>query len=93
MGNPISLEKLARDVQYLMDRQAILDVIMTHARGHAKPQAAASNGEANQPGRDRVGGRMSFIRVETAQAGSAGLQCSSDPDIEMTCARSEAHRS
>lgn len=30
----IDLKKLQRDVQYLMDRSAILDCIATHARGH-----------------------------------------------------------
>jgi hypothetical protein len=29
-----SLEQLRRDVQYLKDRQAILDCIARHARGH-----------------------------------------------------------
>lgn len=32
--NPTALEQLQRDVQYLMDRQAILDCVQRHARGH-----------------------------------------------------------
>ena len=34
MSADADLEKLKRDVQYLMDRQAILDCIMRHSRGH-----------------------------------------------------------
>ena len=34
MGGDNELEQLKRDVRYLMDRQAILDCIARHARGH-----------------------------------------------------------
>lgn len=34
MGADAELEKLKRDVQFLMDRTAILDCIMRHSRGH-----------------------------------------------------------
>ncbi len=34
MSGNIDLEQLARDVQYLKDRQAIEDCVHRHARGH-----------------------------------------------------------
>lgn len=55
MSNPISLEKLAADVQYLMDRQAILDVIMTHARGHDRHDVELLTNAYHQDGIDEHG--------------------------------------
>ena len=37
------LQQLLKDVQYLKDRQAILDVIMRHARGHDRHDAELMN--------------------------------------------------
>ena len=37
------LRQLLKDVQYLKDRQAILDVIMRHARGHDRHDAELMN--------------------------------------------------
>jgi SnoaL-like domain len=37
------LQQLLRDVQYLKDRQAILDVIMRHARGHDRHDTELMN--------------------------------------------------
>ena len=37
------LRQLLRDVQYLKDRQAILDVIMRHARGHDRHDTGLMN--------------------------------------------------
>ena len=37
------LQQLMRDVQYLKDRQAILDVIMRHARGHDRHDTGLMN--------------------------------------------------
>ena len=38
------LQQLLQDVQYLKDRQAILDVVMRHARGHDRHDIELMNG-------------------------------------------------
>jgi hypothetical protein len=55
MSHQIDLEKLARDVQYLMDRQAILDVIMTHARGHDRHDVELLTNAYHEDGVDEHG--------------------------------------
>jgi hypothetical protein len=55
MSNQISLEKLARDVQYLMDRQAILDVIAKHARGHDRHDVELLTSTYHEDGIDEHG--------------------------------------
>lgn len=55
MTQPISLEKLARDVQYLMDRQAILDVIARHARGHDRHDVDLLTSAYHEDGIDEHG--------------------------------------
>ena len=41
--NDDQLQQLLADVQYLKDRQAILDVVMRHARGHDRHDAELMN--------------------------------------------------
>ena len=55
MEQPISLEKLARDVQYLMDRQAIYDVIASHARGHDRHDVDLLTNAYHEDGVDEHG--------------------------------------
>jgi len=55
MSDQISLEKLARDVQHLMDRQAILDVIMKHARGHDRHDVELLTSTYHEDGIDEHG--------------------------------------
>jgi hypothetical protein len=55
MSDQIDLEKLARDVQYLMDRQAILDVIMKHARGHDRHDVELLTSAYHEDGIDEHG--------------------------------------
>lgn len=55
MSSEISLEKLARDVQYLMDRQAILDVIAKHARGHDRHDVELLTSAYHEDGVDEHG--------------------------------------
>lgn len=55
MSNQITIERLARDVQYLMDRQSILDVIMKHARGHDRHDVELLTSAYHQDGVDEHG--------------------------------------
>jgi hypothetical protein len=49
------LAQLRRDVQYLMDRQAILDCIAHHARGHDRHDIELLTGAYHQDGIDEHG--------------------------------------
>lgn len=55
MSQQIDVQKLARDVQYLMDRQAILDVIAKHARGHDRHDVELLTGAYHEDGVDEHG--------------------------------------
>lgn len=50
-----SLEQLRRDVQYLKDRQAILDCIARHARGHDRHDADLLTNAYHEDGIDEHG--------------------------------------
>jgi hypothetical protein len=50
-----SLEELRRDVQYLKDRQAILDCIARHARGHDRHDVELLTGAYHEDGVDEHG--------------------------------------
>jgi len=55
MGVDDQLERLARDVRYLMDRQAILDCIARHARGHDRHDVELLAGAYHPDGIDEHG--------------------------------------
>src|SRR5690349_16502143 len=55
MSQQIDLQKLARDVQYLVDRQAIVDVIAKHARGHDRHDVELLTGAYHEDGIDEHG--------------------------------------
>jgi hypothetical protein len=50
-----SLDELRRDVQYLKDRQAILDCIARHARGHDRHDGELLTGAYHEDGVDEHG--------------------------------------
>ena len=55
-----TLKQLLKDVQYLKDRQAILDVIMRQARGHDRHDAELMNSCFWPDGVDEVAPRYDF---------------------------------
>ncbi len=55
MSEEQSLEKLRRDVQYLMDRTAILDCVARHARGHDRHDIDLLTGAYHEDGVDEHG--------------------------------------
>ena len=55
MGTDDQLERLQRDVRYLMDRQAILDCIARHARGHDRHDVELLAAAYHQDGVDEHG--------------------------------------
>lgn len=55
MSEMKSIEELSRDVQYLMDRKAILDCIARHARGHDRHDVELLTGACHEDGVDEHG--------------------------------------
>jgi hypothetical protein len=55
MGDETGLEQLRRDVQYLMDRTAILDCIARHARGHDRHDVELLSSAYHEDGVDEHG--------------------------------------
>jgi len=49
------LEQLRRDVAYLMDRQAILDCVASHARGHDRHDSEVITASYHEDGVDEHG--------------------------------------
>jgi hypothetical protein len=55
MASDDTLKQLERDVQYLMDRQAILDCVTRHARGHDRHDVDIITSTYHQDGWDEHG--------------------------------------
>jgi hypothetical protein len=55
MSTTVDLEQLQRDVRYLMDRQAILDCIARHARGHDRHDVELLSAAYHEDGVDEHG--------------------------------------
>ena len=55
MSEAKSIEQLRRDIQYLMDRTAILDCISSHARGHDRHDVELLTGAYHNDGVDEHG--------------------------------------
>jgi SnoaL-like domain len=55
MTSDDQMQQLLNDVQYLKDRQAILDLVMRHARGHDRHDAEMMNGCFWEDGVDEHG--------------------------------------
>jgi hypothetical protein len=55
MTSQVALEKLQEDVQYLMDRTAILDCISRHARGHDRHDVDLMTSAYHNDGTDEHG--------------------------------------